>query len=64
VAESYERRIQQLYASPAYAALIQEAEGILQRYPSASAAEQAKMKQRDQEIHTQLSKMEQDATVH
>lgn len=63
-AENYERRLQQLYASPAHTALIQEAEGIIGRYPSASPAEQAKMKQRAQEIHAQLSKMEQDAPGH
>jgi hypothetical protein len=60
-ADGCERRLKQLSASPAYSALAKEADGIVQRYPSASSAEKAKLKQRAAEIHTQLLKMEQGA---
>jgi hypothetical protein len=33
----------------------------VQRYPSASSAEKAKLKQRAAEVHSQLLKMERDA---
>lgn len=61
VADRYDLRLKQLSASPAYSALVKEADGIVQRYPSASSAEKAKLKQRAAEIRTQLLKMEQDA---
>jgi hypothetical protein len=63
VADSYDRRMQQLAVSPAYLALAKEASEIVRRYPSASPAEQLKLKQRATELHTQLSKMEQSAVT-
>jgi hypothetical protein len=61
VADRYDLKLKQLSASPAYSALAKEADGIVQRYPSASSAEKAKLKQRAAEVHTQLLKMERDA---
>lgn len=63
VSEKYDLKIKQLAASPAYSALSKEAGAIVQRYPFASAAEQAKLKQRAVEIHHQMQKMEQDAVA-
>jgi hypothetical protein len=61
VADRYDLKLKQLSASSAYSALLKEADGIVQRYPSASSAEKAKLKQRAAEVHMQLLKLEQDA---
>ena len=63
VAESYDRRNQQLATSPTYSALAREAKDIVHRYSSASPAERAKMKLRAAELHSQMQKMEQGASA-
>jgi hypothetical protein len=63
VAEKYDLKIKHLAASPAYAALAREADGIVQQYPSASASEKARLKRRAAEIHSQMQKMEQGAVA-
>jgi len=63
VAEKYDLRMTQLTASPAYSAMAKEADGIVQRYPSASAPEKVKLKQRAAEIYSQMRKMEQSAVA-
>jgi len=62
-AESYDRRMKQLSTSPAYSALAKEANDIVRRYPSAPPSEQAKLKQRAAELHSQLQEMEQNAAT-
>jgi hypothetical protein len=63
VMDNLNRQIKQLEGSPAYSVLVKEAYELQQRYPTASLAEQPRLKQRALEVHDQLLKMEQSVAL-